>query len=291
LTSRGVPTSRERVNARKEGREPRPSRWSIKAVQTLLRNPVYIGVVRSGDYVKENAHKPLVSRALFRKVSQKAAPPRTRGGDGSLLSGLLRCSGCGYRLTPDTNVRPSGATYRFYRCKNHGRCERQVTIGAPVVEPYVINLVTEGLQRDHEAEKPKPIEVADHDARLAAAEAEAAEVRRMIEAREVTPSAGAVSLSAAEQALAAIEDEALAQQGSGLHEAYVSLTREEARALLSGVELPPPPKDRLVHLTGVLPMPERRRMIRELLDSNGSAIYVRPGRQPVHERVVVEKAA
>jgi len=38
-------------------------------------------------------------------------------------------------------------------------------------------------------------------------------------------------------------------------------------------------------------MPERRRMIRELLDSNGSAIYVRPGRQPVHERVVVEKAA
>jgi hypothetical protein len=43
----------------------RQPHWSITGVRQLLRNPVYLGQARSGKYVLEGAHEPLVSRADF----------------------------------------------------------------------------------------------------------------------------------------------------------------------------------------------------------------------------------
>jgi site-specific DNA recombinase len=282
MTDAGVPTSRERSRARKQGREPVGATWSIKAMQELLRNPAYVGVVRSGSYSNTAAHEPLVPKSLFREVG-KREPARTRGGEGSLLNGILHCDSCGKVLTPDTTVRASGREYRFYRCKasSSAGCTGRVTIAASLVEPYVIGYVA-----DHTApvdDRIEPVSDVEFEERLREAEAEVEEVKRQITAGEVRPSAGAVALEVAEAELEKIERERPSGDTIGVLY-WTSPTQEEVRALLSGEEAP---RGERRSFAGLLPMPERRRLIRNFLDDVD--VRVKPGRGPVHERVTFEK--
>jgi DNA invertase Pin-like site-specific DNA recombinase len=120
------------------------SSWSIRAVQLLLQNRVYLGEARSGAYVKKDAHEALVTRALFRAVQDrkgKAKAASKNGGDGPLLGGgLLRCASCGCRLSMDT-TRARGKTYRFYRCKSNPACTARVSVSAGKIEPYLEGIV------------------------------------------------------------------------------------------------------------------------------------------------------
>jgi site-specific DNA recombinase len=67
---------------------------SEPGIKNLVANPTYIGTIRSGDFLKPNAHRALVSKMLFDKANS------VRGkrivGDGSLhntalLQGLVTC--------------------------------------------------------------------------------------------------------------------------------------------------------------------------------------------------------
>jgi hypothetical protein len=51
----------------------------ISAVHRMLRNPVYVGVVRWRGVEREGIHQPLVSRALFDKV-QSVLDAHSSGG-------------------------------------------------------------------------------------------------------------------------------------------------------------------------------------------------------------------
>jgi hypothetical protein len=60
----------------------------------LVKNPVYLGQARSGTFVKENAHEPLVSRAEF-DAAQSVKKSLFQQRDGSvasqaMLGGLVR---------------------------------------------------------------------------------------------------------------------------------------------------------------------------------------------------------
>lgn len=97
-------------------------------------NRVYLGEARNGEYVNPDAHEPIVDRATFEaaQLSHPRPPRGTRGA--ALLSGVIRCAGCGRLMVPTTR---SGA--RAYRCRRHharGECPEPCHVGE-WVEAYV----------------------------------------------------------------------------------------------------------------------------------------------------------
>jgi hypothetical protein len=64
----------------------------------------------------------------------------TARGEGGLVSGLLRCAGCGYALKADTMKDRSGERVRLYRCRGTNAvmpCEARAAVLGSVIEPRV----------------------------------------------------------------------------------------------------------------------------------------------------------
>jgi DNA invertase Pin-like site-specific DNA recombinase len=93
----------------KRGEEPRQSPWNQKTVRGLLYGDgsklrrVYLGVALNGEHETPNAHPAIVDSALFERATRakglKFASPKGANPDGYLLSGFVRCAGCGYVMT------------------------------------------------------------------------------------------------------------------------------------------------------------------------------------------------
>jgi site-specific DNA recombinase len=119
--------------------------WTVAAVSKLLRNRVYLGEARSGEFVKPDAHPAIISEAEFR-AAQKArsvTPLRRKGESVALLSGLARCAGCRYCLRSERKAERGGSDQRSWRYQcaaQHapGRCPTPVGIGLERLEPYVL---------------------------------------------------------------------------------------------------------------------------------------------------------
>lgn len=77
--------------------------WSKTALDQILRNPTYSGVIRFNDQRFKGEHEALVDEALFNKV-QAVRRDRSHGASKLtrvfLLKGLIRCSACGSWMTP-----------------------------------------------------------------------------------------------------------------------------------------------------------------------------------------------
>jgi DNA invertase Pin-like site-specific DNA recombinase len=112
-------------------------RWARATLAKVLRNPIYAGLVRAGDELVPGAHRAIVTREEFEAVQALAGQANDRARfRSSLLSGLLVCDGCGFRMKME---RRSDRTPR-YRCTARSlsrRCPAQVTILAEAVEQYV----------------------------------------------------------------------------------------------------------------------------------------------------------
>ncbi len=175
------------------------------ATAAMLSNRVYTGEARSGTFLKEGAHPAIVDRVLFNRVHRKLTVRRRdysyridgQKRVGALLGGgVMRCGHCGYGLVKDGHR---------YKCVKHG-CKK-ISIGAEAAESYLL-LHALGW---HVA--LNPMHIADMDAAalpvfeeaVEAAQAELAEVERMHEAGELTPSAYGKALTVAQHALAAAE--------------------------------------------------------------------------------------
>jgi site-specific DNA recombinase len=100
---------------------PRKHGWSPNALQLILANPAYRGLIRWNGRLFEGLHEPLVDQELFEK-SQEIL--RRRGEDASLrrgnpsdflLSGLVRCDCCG-RAYVGTSAHGRSSRYTYYAC-------------------------------------------------------------------------------------------------------------------------------------------------------------------------------
>jgi site-specific DNA recombinase len=129
--------------------------WSTAGVSQLLRNPVYLGQARSGKYVLEGAHEPLVSRSDF--DAAQATRTLLKPQDGSvaglaLLGGLIRCAGCGHTLKiAGSRSKKTGERYAVYYCTGRyakGLCSARATIRASYVDDYVEEQVLAALRAE-----------------------------------------------------------------------------------------------------------------------------------------------
>lgn len=86
----------------------------------VLRNEVYIGTLKSGEWRHENAHEPIVDRdtwdAVQKRMSDASLNAQNKATHKYLLSGMLVCGKCGRRITCG-NVENK---YFYYRCKTKG---------------------------------------------------------------------------------------------------------------------------------------------------------------------------
>src|SRR5215218_8925135 len=125
--------------------------WSTSGVRQLLHNPVYLGQARSGKYVLEGAHEPLVSRADFDAAQATRTLLKAREGSiagQALLGGLIRCAGCDHTLKIAGNTsKKTGERYPVYYCTGRyatGLCPARATIRASYVDQYVEEQVLAG---------------------------------------------------------------------------------------------------------------------------------------------------
>jgi site-specific DNA recombinase len=129
--------------------------WSTSGVRQLLHNPVYLGQARSGKYVLEGAHEPLVSRADFDAAQATRTLLKARDGSiagKALLGGLIRCAGCGHTLKIAGNTsKKTGERYPVYYCTGRyakGLCPARATIRGSYVDQYVEEQVLEALRAE-----------------------------------------------------------------------------------------------------------------------------------------------
>jgi DNA invertase Pin-like site-specific DNA recombinase len=119
--------------------EARGTPIAAQSVARMVRNRVYLGEARNGEYIKREAHVALVDRASF-EAAQLAHPRPPRGKNGpALLSGIVRCAGCGRLMVPTMR-----SAARAYRCRRHheaGECPEPCHVGQ-WVEAYVVEVVS-----------------------------------------------------------------------------------------------------------------------------------------------------
>lgn len=99
--------------------------WAPNSLEGVLRNRVYRGEVRSGEFVNENAHAPLVDAVAW-QAAQRPRPPvrRYAQAEPTILGGLLRCAGC-MRVMSSGRAQASKRSHRSYTCggwSGMGRC-------------------------------------------------------------------------------------------------------------------------------------------------------------------------
>jgi site-specific DNA recombinase len=88
----------------------------------LLTNVTYIGRVKHHRDSYPGEHSAIISPEVFEQVQQVLARNRRmrRGGKRSatraLLTGLLRCGGCGGAMTPTYASKPGRKRYHYYVC-------------------------------------------------------------------------------------------------------------------------------------------------------------------------------
>jgi DNA invertase Pin-like site-specific DNA recombinase len=125
-----------------------PVQWTGGAVAHIIKNRVYLGEARSGEFVNPDAHEALVDRRTWEaaQVARGPAPPR---GEPALLAGLLRCAGCRHLLKPDRVTLGDGTRARTYRCRGEhssGTCTDRSAVMGHIVETYVEQLVLEHVR-------------------------------------------------------------------------------------------------------------------------------------------------
>lgn len=138
--------------------------WHASSIRAILRNPIYIGIMRMGaccsersfaqyriisDEQYEAVQKIMLERSLSHTLT-RSIPYRTD--NAYLLTGLLRCGSCGSRLCGATmsSKRASAQCHRrYYRCYtssvHRGVCNGQRCYAANRIERMIEDRVVDVL--------------------------------------------------------------------------------------------------------------------------------------------------
>lgn len=114
---------------------PRQHGWSPNALQVILANPAYLGMIRWNDKLYEGQHEPLIEKDTFDQAQAiltrrfKDATLRRGNPTPFLLSGLVRCQHCG-RAYVGTSAHGHKDRYTYYACSTRykygrTRCQGQ----------------------------------------------------------------------------------------------------------------------------------------------------------------------
>lgn len=165
----------------KEGlRTKKGNPFDIAGVKYILNNVFYIGQIKFQQYIgwnekrrkgynpnpiiAEGKHEPIIEKDLWdkvhRRMSEMSKKPQVHGKGTNVLTGLIRCPVCGHAhaaANTVNTVKGEKKKIRYYSCsqfKNKGAsvCSAN-SVRADLIEPYVMNRVTEVINNDKILEK------------------------------------------------------------------------------------------------------------------------------------------
>ena len=98
----------------------RDSLLSVSNFQYLLQNPFYYGLIRyNGEYF-EGKQEPIIAKKLFDEVQEvmkrKSKSQKVDEMKFFLYRGFFHCGECGFTITADKKIKPSGKEYTYYYC-------------------------------------------------------------------------------------------------------------------------------------------------------------------------------
>lgn len=91
----------------------------------ILRNNLYIGIIKYKDQEYQGAHEPIIDEETFYKVQERYKEISSKWGENyrspykgkHLLTGLLFCENCGARyFTWSSRSQKNGERYAYYKC-------------------------------------------------------------------------------------------------------------------------------------------------------------------------------
>src|SRR3989339_924465 len=98
----------------------RDSLLSVSNFQYLLRNPFYYGLIRYKGEFFEGKHEPIITKKLFDETQEvmkrKSKPQKADKMKFFLYRGFFHCGECGFTITADKKIKPSGKQYVYYYC-------------------------------------------------------------------------------------------------------------------------------------------------------------------------------
>jgi site-specific DNA recombinase len=280
LNELGLSTKR---HVSKNGKARGGRRWNKSTVYQVLRNPLYIGKIRTADgQLHPGEHEPLVSLEAFEEVAASMSLRTTgrirKNRDSEyILTGLLRCGPCDSAMTSAQGTSRNGKRYRYYRCvrqqQHGGRCPTG-HLPAMDIEEAVIAQVKEVATRGEVRQKILDRFFSDTGA-LSAAETTRAQLLARIEERNAE----------SKRLLAAFSEADGGGKTLAKRLGEIETEVDHLRIQLGEVE------DRLRALTGAQRQVER---VARLLDGFGtmwSALVPQEQRELLHlliDRVVVD---
>ena len=118
--------------------------WSRQGVAALLKNKVYVGQARGWKGIeKDKAHEPLVTDEEFEAAQALRAVRHAHDGSiasQALLTGLIKCAGCGHNLTITGNTNRDGRRTFSYICRRRyatGICPAPAAARGEIVDAFV----------------------------------------------------------------------------------------------------------------------------------------------------------
>ena len=98
--------------------------YTVKRIEDILKNPVYIGKVIHKDEIYDGKHEPIISDELFYRVQLLLDGSENKSPKGKvyLYSNFIKCAHCGYSLVGITKKGAhNSGIYTYYHCTNYSR--------------------------------------------------------------------------------------------------------------------------------------------------------------------------
>lgn len=189
--------------------------FAHSTVRQRLACETYLGIVRHGGFVNENAHEPIIDRNLFDAVQAAKTTIAAITGDTTrdrLLIGIARCSGCGRTLKTVRAPRKNGPPVVSYFCKNAAKdhCPNRAFVRAEELDGFVSDWFESALST-----VPRMVDVVAAGRDLQTAQTELARLKADLDKFVVME----------------IDDPALFQKGLDARRARVAAAEEKVRQL------------------------------------------------------------
>jgi site-specific DNA recombinase len=171
--------------------KPNGGHWSDSTVRGMIGSRTYRGAVFHGGHENPNAHEPIVDAPLWRRAQVPAGRRTPRGT--YLLSGLVRCAGCGRRMRGTTGGPGKG---RVYNCDTTG-CAAKSTVTVDRLDSEVVEQFFAQMDAFHLR--------AVSDSEIEAAQAALEDARHAVELQAQTTPQSTIAVAAHNAKLADLE--------------------------------------------------------------------------------------
>jgi DNA invertase Pin-like site-specific DNA recombinase len=109
--------------------------WTVAGLRYLLANRVYLGELRNGEFVLEDAHPAITDPVTWQRAQAPRLRSRRAPGQPTPLGGLVRCGTC-ERVMQSHSVVRNGRRHRTYVCRRDD-CAHRIHVSGAVLEPHV----------------------------------------------------------------------------------------------------------------------------------------------------------